>query len=158
MSSKKQITANQNNSLKATGPITIEGKAIVAQNAVKHGILSNKTPVDDDERIDFQLYASQLYENFEPTTPLESLLVDRIISSSWRLRRIVHIEALMLKNSTKNDWPDKTYKDIFCGYSGQAMAILSRYERTLENSVFRSLQELRNIQEQNKNNLNTTAF
>ena len=40
MPTQKQIEANKQNSLTSTGPVTTEGKAIVAQNAVKHGIFA----------------------------------------------------------------------------------------------------------------------
>jgi hypothetical protein len=37
MTSHKQIVSNQRNALKSTGPRTETGKALVAQNALKHG-------------------------------------------------------------------------------------------------------------------------
>ena len=40
MSSEAKIAANRHNAEKSTGPKTAEGKAIVAQNAVKHGLLA----------------------------------------------------------------------------------------------------------------------
>lgn len=36
--SKKQVKANQENARKSTGPKTDAGKAIVALNAMKHGL------------------------------------------------------------------------------------------------------------------------
>ena len=82
-----------------------------------------------------------------PTDALQCLLVDRIISNAWRLRRIVHIETLTLTKAMQTSWGDRTYQDIFTGNTGQSMAILSRYERSLENSLFRALRELREIKE-----------
>ena len=38
MTTEKQIEANKQNALVSTGPVTAEGKAVVSQNAVKHGI------------------------------------------------------------------------------------------------------------------------
>lgn len=40
MSSEKQIHANQQNAQFSTGPVTSEGKMIVASNAIKHGIFT----------------------------------------------------------------------------------------------------------------------
>ena len=40
MTTKKQIEANKQNALVSTGPLTAEGKALVSQNAVKHGIFA----------------------------------------------------------------------------------------------------------------------
>ncbi len=40
MSTKAQTKANQKNAQKSTGPKTVEGKAVVSQNAVKHGLFA----------------------------------------------------------------------------------------------------------------------
>ena len=37
MCSEAKLTANRLNAKKSTGPRTLEGKAVVAQNALKHG-------------------------------------------------------------------------------------------------------------------------
>ena len=147
MTSQKQIEANQHNCQKSSGPVTLNGKSIVSRNAVKHGILSSKVPIDVEEGKDFQEFASELHRLFLPTDALQCLLVDRIISNAWRLRRIVHIETLTLTKAMQTSWGDRTYQDIFTGNTGQSMAILSRYERSLENSLFRALRELREIKE-----------
>jgi len=42
MSSEAKVTANRRNAKKSTGPRTLEGKAIVAQNAIKHGFLAKQ--------------------------------------------------------------------------------------------------------------------
>jgi hypothetical protein len=40
MTTEKQIEANKQNALVSTGPVTAEGKTLVSQNAVKHGIFA----------------------------------------------------------------------------------------------------------------------
>ena len=40
MTTKKQTEANKQNALVSTGPVSPEGKALVSQNAVKHGIFA----------------------------------------------------------------------------------------------------------------------
>lgn len=146
MTTEKQITANRKNSLSSTGPVSIVGKEVVAKNAVKHGILSVKVPVDDIEKGEFELFSSSLEQTLQPINSFESFLVDRIITNAWRLRRVIHVESMLLANQIKEAWGNDTYQDIFSGPSGQSMAILSRYERTLENGFFRALKELKEVQ------------
>ncbi len=147
MTTQKQIEANQRNSLKSTGPVTVTGRAIVAQNAAKHGLLSAKVPIDEEEREGFLIFAAELHQLFMPANALECILVDRIISNAWRLRRIIHIETLTLAKSLHTSWGAGSYQDVFMGNTGQAMAVLSRYERSLENGLFRALKELKEIKE-----------
>jgi hypothetical protein len=45
MATAAQIHANRANAQKSTGPRTAEGKAKVAQNAVQHGLLAQRTIV-----------------------------------------------------------------------------------------------------------------
>jgi hypothetical protein len=40
MTSEQRVEANRQNSLKSTGPRTAAGKAVVALNGIKHGLLS----------------------------------------------------------------------------------------------------------------------
>ena len=40
MTTEKQVEANKQNALVSTGPVSAEGKALVSQNAVKHGIFA----------------------------------------------------------------------------------------------------------------------
>jgi len=48
MSTTAQIKANRQNSKKSTGPQTAEGKNVVSQNAVKHGIFAESVIKGED--------------------------------------------------------------------------------------------------------------
>ena len=67
------------------------------------------------------------------------LLADRIVSTAWRLRRAVAIEAALFKNE---DEPHRAFND----YGREKMGVLSRYEVTLERSLDRALHELQRLQ------------
>ena len=41
MATEAQIAANSRNALRSTGPKTLEGKRIVSQNALRHGLLAS---------------------------------------------------------------------------------------------------------------------
>ena len=49
MASEKQIEANKQNALKSTGPKSIDGKAKVSQNDIRHGIFSNELVIQKGE-------------------------------------------------------------------------------------------------------------
>lgn len=143
MTSEKQIEANRLNAQKSTGPMTVEGKAIVCRNAVKHGILSEHVPLDEVDILQYEGFSEEMIRHLKPRNHLQRLLADRIVSTAWRLRRVVHVETLMLQKASKSpDSNSNSYRDAFSGTAAQNMAILSRYERTLENAMFRSLREL----------------
>jgi hypothetical protein len=93
MTSDKQIDANRKNAHKSTGPKTPEGKAAVRLNALKHGLLAEETllPGEDEEAL--RELSERLRDELHPVGELENLLVDRIISSYWRLRRLGRVET-----------------------------------------------------------------
>jgi len=45
MTSERQVEANRQNAKKSTGPRTPAGKAVVALNGMKHGLLSRESLV-----------------------------------------------------------------------------------------------------------------
>ena len=49
MSTEKQLIANQQNAQLSTGPSTMSGKAIVATNAIKHGIFTKDLILSSEE-------------------------------------------------------------------------------------------------------------
>ena len=67
------------------------------------------------------------------------LLVDRIISSAWRLRRVLQAEADLMAS-------EQSTAAAFAGYTGKYLERVSRYETTLERGLYRALQELRQLQ------------
>ena len=92
MSTEAQIRANRLNSQKSTGPRTSEGKAAVSQNAVKHGLLTRQDVITSESQADFDLHREQMLAELAPASPMESMLAERIVSLSWRLKRAGRIQ------------------------------------------------------------------
>src|SRR5918998_2281297 len=92
MASKKQIQANKQNALKSTGPKSPEGKASARLNATKHGLLSQEAllPGEDEEAL--KELGERLRAELQPVGEMESLLVERIIDATWRLRCLSRVE------------------------------------------------------------------
>ncbi len=97
MTTEKQIIANQFNAQLSTGPITVSGKAIIATNAIKHGIftkdliLSSGSECENED--DYHKILKNLNDCLSPSNQLESLLVEKIAVDFWRLRRTIRFET-----------------------------------------------------------------
>src|SRR5215213_6297085 len=111
MASEKQVKANRQNALKSTGPKTPEGKAAVRLNAVRHGLLSRETllPGEDEEAL--RELGEHLRNELQPVGELENLLVERIIASYWRLRRVGRVEAGIFARELYGELAERARKE-----------------------------------------------
>ena len=139
MTTTRQAEANRLNGSKSTGPRTPAGKAVVAYNAMKHGLLSRESLVKGESEADLVDFGKRLRAQLVPVGELELLLVDRIVSTGWRLRRLVSVETMLFN---KEHTPDHAFND----YGREKMGVLSRYEVTLERSLYKALHELQRLQ------------
>ena len=76
-----------------TGPKSPEGKAIVPQNAVKHGLTAQRVVIPGEDLEESEALRRELLADLAPVGALEALCADRIITSAWRLRRAVWVGA-----------------------------------------------------------------
>lgn len=97
MTTEKQIKANQHNALVSTGPVTDEGKTIVSQNAVKHGIFTRDLVIPNgdgkEDADEYRELLDGLVISLFPSGQMESLLVEKIAVDFWRLRRVLRFET-----------------------------------------------------------------
>src|ERR1700742_4245689 len=84
------------------GPKTPEGKAVSKLNALKHGILSQEVLIEGEDENTLKSLTEALIDELKPIGPIEEVLVDRIISSLWRLRRSINAEKNTMEY-VKND-------------------------------------------------------
>jgi len=97
MTTEKQTEANKKNALMSTGAITDAGKAVVAKNAVKHGVFAQDLIISSgDGRENEDEYIELLYnltKSLNPSGQMEYLLVEKIAVDFWRLRRVLRFET-----------------------------------------------------------------
>ncbi|RLC63582.1 MAG: hypothetical protein DRI01_04975, partial [Chloroflexi bacterium] len=74
MVTEAKILANRRNAQKSTGPRTLKGKAIVSQNAAKHGLTAANNIISAENQADFELYRAQFLAELNPDSPMESML------------------------------------------------------------------------------------
>lgn len=94
--SQLKLAANRANAGLSTGPRTGEGKAVSARNATRHGLLSSRLFLDDEDPGAFQDLLADLEASLRPVGAIELALVERIAIGMWRQRRLVGAEAAML--------------------------------------------------------------
>jgi len=92
MASEAQILANRRNAQKSSGPQTQEGKDAVSQNAVKHGLTARQDVISSESQAEFEQYRDRMLGELAPDSPMESMLAERIVSLSWRLKRAGRIQ------------------------------------------------------------------
>ena len=174
MSTEAQILANRRNAQKSTGPRTDQGKAAVSQNAIKHGLLARQDVIASERQADFDLYRDQILEELRPTSPMETMLAERVVSLSWRLKRTARIQnqtidALTARNTTGplakltkslllrgqnllQGEPSESDPELALGRlaikdftNARVLDRLLMYERRIEHSLYKTIIELQRI-------------
>ncbi len=82
MATAAQIAANRRNAQKSTGPRTPEGNAVVAQNAIKHGLLAQEVVIKGEDPGEFALYRDGMLVELAPAGQMELMLAERIVGLS----------------------------------------------------------------------------
>jgi len=174
MTTEAQILANRLNSQKSTGPCSRQGKAAVSQNAFKHGLLARQAVISSENQADFCLYRDRMLSELAPASPMESMLAERIVILSWRLKRVGHIQnqtidALNADNTSSplakltqslisklhnqsQDVPFTSAADLALGRmaikdfsNARVLDRLLMYERRIEHSLYKTLLELQRL-------------
>ncbi|MHC4111069.1 MAG: hypothetical protein ACYSUY_08335 [Planctomycetota bacterium] len=174
MATESQIIANRRNAKKSTGPRTRKGRAIVSQNAVKHGLLARQNVISTESQADFNIHRDHVLNELAPESPMESILAGRIVTLSWRITRTDRIQTQTIDalNARNTSSPlTKLTQSLFFKKLDQSKAALSTpapdlplgqlaikdfsntrvldrllmYERRIENSFLKMMQEFRRL-------------
>jgi len=155
MTTEKQIEANRQNA-KLGGVKTPEGKAISRYNALKHGLLSKEVLLEGEDEESLIELRKKLYRELKPASEIEIILIDRIVTNIWRLKRAMRVEREMIIDDCKEDWPPNSKKKNlgeafnynFINYDSYGKFI--RYETSIERGIYRALSELKKVQSARK--------
>lgn len=79
--------------VKSGGPVTPEGKARSARNAVKHGLRASAVVIPGESAEEWNEHRDGVLATLAPTNALEESLVERIAEITWRMRRVASTEA-----------------------------------------------------------------
>jgi hypothetical protein len=93
MTSFRQISANRRNASKSTGPTTEEGKQRSRCNAVRHGLTAETVIGALEDAEDYRAFEAAITADYDAESTVERVLVLRLASLLWRLRRATTIET-----------------------------------------------------------------
>jgi hypothetical protein len=140
MASDEQIEANRENAQHSTGAKTPEGKANVSKNALKHGLLSQAVVIETEEikesKSEYEELQKRFIEDLQPVGVLEETLVDRIVSTYWRLRRVIKAEKGEIRKGTDVIFFKTSMTTARVAKKYIEMPIVADFKDKILNSVF----------------------
>jgi hypothetical protein len=90
--SPKQIEASRLNGAKSRGPVTIEGRLAASNSNWRRHLLARAIVLPNESRERFTELENSLLAEIRPKTPVEMLLVNRMVVSQWRQMRLWGME------------------------------------------------------------------
>ncbi|MBI1895902.1 MAG: hypothetical protein HYS04_05100 [Acidobacteria bacterium] len=76
------------NGAKSRGPVTPEGKARSAMNALRHGLTAGTLLLPSEDHEHYETLRHQYYARFDPADEFEADLVDQILAHRWGMLRV----------------------------------------------------------------------
>ena len=142
------------NGAKSNGPITAEGKAISAQNSLKHGLTSSRVVLPHESQEAYDKLEASLINRFKPADDLESELVQEMAAARWRLRRIEAMEAALFKKAIKQHEEAGTPEALDVAYAevaeSKSYRMLVRHAAQLRRAFEKAWKEIQLIQADRK--------
>jgi hypothetical protein len=174
MCTEKQRVANQMNAQCSTGPRSAKGKAIVAQNPVKHGLRSataarEPRPSRNRDGSALNQFSVALRCELSPAGVLQQIVFNQIATLGWKMLRIKRIERDLIRvdrqqrraeltrhheiNHTSMERGGLSDAALIALWFRQCTSVgsnayvtLRRYEAGMERSFYRACGELKKLQ------------
>jgi hypothetical protein len=98
MGNTKALGSKASSVHKSTGPRTGLGKFRSQRNATKHAIFSKLAVVKGESETELNVLKNGLNEYFKPVGMFEAVLVDTIVTTLWRQRRVLIAERAEIES------------------------------------------------------------
>jgi hypothetical protein len=121
MRSQKQIEASRTNGAKSRGPVTTIGRLNSAHPNWRKSLLSRSIVAKNESRDRFDEINQSLIQELQPTTAIESLLVQKMVVAQWRQMRLWGLEKRSI--------------DLKTPFNSQIGMSESRYDRQFNRSL-----------------------
>ncbi len=151
MSSLRRITASRANGALARGRKTPAGIVRSSQNAIRHGLLAKTVVLDNESADGFKDVLAEYETRMQPADNVELGMVEEMVASWWRLRRLWAIETSTLDTGIHAQPPGDELARITAAFSDPANApqlnLLHRYETRIHRMYQRALYNLALLRE-----------
>lgn len=127
---------SRQNGRKSRGPKTRDGKNRSRRSAIKHGLRAETLLLEagnQDENTALQALRARLEQQFLPRTVEQQLLLETVVHALWQKQRGLQFEARELR------------QDLV--FHGPVMDRILRYGTSADKRFFRSLGELKRLQQ-----------
>jgi hypothetical protein len=119
------------NGARSRGPVTAEGKARSARNALRHGISSRSLVLHNDEAAALATLRAAMLVRHQPLDAAEAHWVEELVFVAWRQRRLRGLEEVVLACAGSKEAP-----------ALPSMATVMRYRSRLNGEWRRACEEL----------------
>jgi len=138
--SARKLAANRRNAKLSTGPKTPKGKESSSRNAYKLGIFARQlfSPTEQGlkEWEAYQGIATRIYAHYRPEGVMEEILVDKVVTETIRLARLLSYERQEL--SRKGAFWDQSLDRVL------------RYQTAINRQLARAIEQLEQMQAERK--------
>jgi hypothetical protein len=149
MATEAQLRANRANSLKSTGPRSVEGKAASRFNALKHGMDAASVVLPGENPAAYEFMVATYDDELQPQTPTERFHVDTMIQANWQKQRLLRVESDLYRDLIRQSGATSLATALQA--ETPAAKVLNRVQRQLaacERDWHRASRELRRQREQ----------
>jgi hypothetical protein len=154
MTTKLKSETARLNGVRSKGPVTIEGKAIASQNALRHGMLSQTVVLEGESKELFEQLLLSITAEVQPRTPIEIGLVERMAIAHWRQMRTwavqkASLDLEMARPENASGSKPARFASVFKNLADNSnlLNLVQRYESSFERSYYRALSYVMKLRE-----------
>jgi hypothetical protein len=138
--SSRKLAANRANAQKSTGPTSEAGRAVVSQNAVKHGLCGRFQVLPGEDQEEYNDLLARFMRSEEPADDVERELVAKMVRHTWLSTRAVKLQegCFLVQPIT----PDQEARNVMGIAVRKELDVYVRYQTAQDRAYQRAAAEL----------------